>query len=71
MKKLLPGKSLSYGVITAIIIACFLSGFIIDIPDELGEGGIVNAIWVLLILITIFAVTFGILVFFNRDKNKK
>lgn len=50
-------KALIPGIITAIFIAVFLSGKIIDIPRGTHKGGIISAIGVFTIILSVFILT--------------
>ena len=50
-------KALIPGIITGILIAIFLSGKIIDIPKGTHQGGIISAIGVFAIILSVFILT--------------
>jgi hypothetical protein len=56
------------GLITVTLINIFLSGKIIDIPKGTHQGGIISAIGVLVIVLTVLIFSF---IFFKIYKNRK
>ncbi|HSD09292.1 hypothetical protein [Flavobacterium sp.] len=58
-----------FTVFTCFIITAFLTGKIIDIPQEKQEAGIVSAIGVTIIMIIMFFLT--LLAHLLNNKNKK
>jgi len=51
VEKQIIRNGLSIGVITAVLVAVFLSGKIIEIPKGTHEGGVISAIGVGVILV--------------------